>query len=535
MRLLFLAATTQNLDVIQESRRSQKLGAFLATTLALLALAPQSANASLPKAASFGHEPIAASLQRTLEPSELAPMSTFALFAGDELASEGAMRALDLGALELASRSRDERFHALHGISLLNDEPLRGPPESLSETRIRVFEVLGEKVIGVERGLSLELHWGWGSGSAEEASGSRELRIFDPQGNPRTVSAYGWNRLFQGREWHPILNAYDFRNRMLIPEMGRWNSEDPIGFQDSANLYQFAGDSFFNTDPLGLCLGIGDAPCSAWADAIDEMLGRRFSAARGGGASLMKTLVSPATMMLRTGESTGAFAYRAGQALFGSPQDFIRFAAGRQAVKEGVKEFGGSVGDVVAIAGPLAALEGKAPALLQSPVLEAGGTPIAKATLALPAGKARLALPAGTLDSAIATNYQRYIDEAAAEVIKQFNRGSISIPEGMPWQTVIGQRIDAAARARLRRFLGREGIAEGPGMDVLVNRRLNDPTGSGLYRIPDLKLDRSRRILDLTIGEKPPGTPQLRDFEDFSGGFDVEVLRPQTGPLSRPR
>jgi hypothetical protein len=147
----------------------------------------------------------------------------------------------------------------------------------------------------------------------------------------------------------------------------------------------------------------------------------------------------------------------------------------------------------------------------------------------------RLALPPANLDEAIATNYQRFVNEAAEEVVTQFNRGEITIPQGISWQTVMGQRIDAAARWRLRGFLAREGIAEGPGTDVLVNRRLYDPSGSGRYRVPDLRLKRSRRILDLTIGDKPPGTGQLLEFGEFSVGDQVEIVRPQVGPLSRPR
>jgi len=80
-------------------------------------------------------------------------------------------------------------------------------------------------------------------------------------------------------------------------------------------------------------------------------------------------------------------------------------------------------------------------------------------------------------------------------------------------------------------FLKREGIAEGPGADVLVNRWLRDPSGSGRYRIPDIMLRQSGRILEGTIGDKAMTDPQIKDFRTYSGGFKVEIVRPQTPAL----
>jgi hypothetical protein len=132
----------------------------------------------------------------------------------------------------------------------------------------------------------------------------------------------------------------------------------------------------------------------------------------------------------------------------------------------------------------------------------------------------------------IARNYQRYYNDAWLRVVAKFNRGEIQIPPELNWRTVLGQRTDAYARARLRNFLAREGIPEGPGEDVLVNRFLRDPSGSGAYRIPDVRINSEQLILDGTIGVKTPTTPQIVDFVNFSGGFGVRVIRPQVGPLS---
>ncbi|WP_437975559.1 SpvB/TcaC N-terminal domain-containing protein [Sorangium sp. So ce295] len=141
-------------------------------------------------------------------------------------------------------------------------------------------------------------------------------------------------------------------------------------------------------------------------------------------------------------------------------------------------------------------------------------------------------LPPPSLGDVIARNYQRYYNDAWLRVVAKFNRGEIQIPPELNWRTVLGQRTDAYARARLRNFLAREGIPEGPGEDVLVNRFLRDPSGSGAYRIPDVRINSEQLILDGTIGVKTPTTPQIVDFVNFSGGFGVRVIRPQVGPLS---
>jgi RHS repeat-associated protein len=82
--------------------------------------------------------------------------------------------------------------------------------------------------------------------------GYGKFRIFDATNSPRSASAFGWNRLFQGREYIGLVDAYDFRARTLWPELGRFGQEDPAGFIDSPNLYQaLKGAWTANTDPLG--------------------------------------------------------------------------------------------------------------------------------------------------------------------------------------------------------------------------------------------------------------------------------------------
>ena len=83
--------------------------------------------------------------------------------------------------------------------------------------------------------------------------GYGKFRIFDPSNSPRTVSSFGWNRLFQGREYLGVVDAYDFRARILWPEIGRFGQEDPIKAHPDLSLYEALGGNWTGrTDPRGL-------------------------------------------------------------------------------------------------------------------------------------------------------------------------------------------------------------------------------------------------------------------------------------------
>jgi len=124
------------------------------------------------------------------------------------------------------------------------------------------------------------------------------------------------------------------------------------------------------------------------------------------------------------------------------------------------------------------------------------------------------------------TRYQRYTDEAYAATLNAYNKGRLIVPDGMSPETIIGQRTDAVARIRMSRWLGSEGIAEGSGEGIQLNRWLRDPSGSGLYRIPDVRIPEANLIMDGTIGYKWQTTPQVADFYRFSGGSNVTIVRP---------
>jgi len=104
---------------------------------------------------------------------------------------------------------REQRFNLRIPPDVFGLEPLRGPPgdeASYPKTRYRVFGFLGAPLIGVERGVSLELHWG----------------------------------------------SNEFRAGLASGTVG-WLSQDPMGDVDSPNLYGFVGARpHEKTDPLGL-------------------------------------------------------------------------------------------------------------------------------------------------------------------------------------------------------------------------------------------------------------------------------------------
>ena len=80
----------------------------------------------------------------------------------------------------------------------------------------------------------------------------------------------------------------------------------------------------------------------------------------------------------------------------------------------------------------------------------------------------------------------------------------------------------------MRRWLvNAEGIQEGPGRIIQINRRLYNPAGTS-YRIPDVYIPSTRSVYDATIAEKTISLPQAIDFRAFSGGGNVTIVRPST-------
>ncbi len=71
-------------------------------------------------------------------------------------------------------------------------------------------------------------------------------------GSTISVSTKDWNYLHQGGQ-ADIIGNLDFRNRVLSPTLGRWLSNDPLGFNaGDVNLYRYLGDGpGTGLDPTG--------------------------------------------------------------------------------------------------------------------------------------------------------------------------------------------------------------------------------------------------------------------------------------------
>jgi hypothetical protein len=137
-----------------------------------------------------------------------------------------------------------------------------------------------------------------------------------------------------------------------------------------------------------------------------------------------------------------------------------------------------------------------------------------------------LNINASSIGSRVTTAYQNFYNDGWRQTVQRFVAGDIKMSSGQDLMTVLGQRTDALARQNLRFWADQQGLSG----DVLINKRLYDPSGSGLYRVPDVRIPRENLILDGTIGTKTPLTPQIRDFMNWSGGR-VQVINPRITPM----
>lgn len=116
--------------------------------------------------------------------------------------------------------------------------------------------------------------------------------------------------------------------------------------------------------------------------------------------------------------------------------------------------------------------------------------------------------------------YQQFADDAY-DVALAAERDSL-LPGNA--STRIGDFVDRDTRFRMAEWLSREGIPEGPGNSVQLNRWLRNPDGSGEYVRPDVQLPGA--IMDATVGHKTPNTPQIIRNAAYSGGKPTTIVRP---------
>ncbi|HEU4932662.1 MAG TPA: Ig-like domain-containing protein [Pyrinomonadaceae bacterium] len=120
--------------------------------------------------------------------------------------------------------------------------------------------------------------------------------------------------------------------------------------------------------------------------------------------------------------------------------------------------------------------------------------------------------------------YQELVDRGYSAAQKAQSRGKLTTGAE---NTRIGSFVDRYSRARFRNWLASEGIPEGPNKIIQVNRRLYDPSGSGTYVQPDVRIPSAQAIFDASVEMKWATTPQVMKFRNFSGGDRVTITRPQ--------
>ena len=113
------------------------------------------------------------------------------------------------------------------------------------------------------------------------AEGSVDLsRRYDAWGNLELAATSG-GYTFTGREWDAETGLYYYRARYYDPKIGRFVSEDPIGFLGGNNFYAYVENNPVNwSDPTGLASA--RAECMLATTLAGAATGSTIGAAAGG-------------------------------------------------------------------------------------------------------------------------------------------------------------------------------------------------------------------------------------------------------------
>lgn len=122
--------------------------------------------------------------------------------------------------------------------------------------------------------------------------------------------------------------------------------------------------------------------------------------------------------------------------------------------------------------------------------------------------------------------YQGFVDDGFTLANQAWDDGLLTAPSGVSKNTVLGQFTDDYARDYMQRWIADEGIGEGNGELIQINRYLRDPSNPSAYRIPDVSIPDANQIFDATLANKTWGTPQVRGFFDYSRGSNITIVRP---------
>jgi RHS repeat-associated protein len=159
-------------------------------------------------------------------------------------------------------------------------------------------------------------HLGSTVGLADSSGNVTDLNSYDSFGNP-TNTGFSSRYQFTGREYDSFTGLQFSRARFYDPNLGRFISEDPIGFYaGDVNLYGYVkNQSLQFRDPSGLQSGAGviNNP-----NTIREAL---QALAAGGGALLAAAASSPAVVAVGGLAAGAAIGYYPGQLTANSPSN----------------------------------------------------------------------------------------------------------------------------------------------------------------------------------------------------------------------
>jgi RHS repeat-associated protein len=117
-----------------------------------------------------------------------------------------------------------------------------------------------DQPLAVDDGTTLTYFHADALGSVVKATSATGVvtltREYDVWGNPQAGAGQP-GYAFTGREWDPETGLYYYRSRYYDPRLGRFISEDVIGFSGGENFFAYVAGSPANlTDPFGYC-GLG--------------------------------------------------------------------------------------------------------------------------------------------------------------------------------------------------------------------------------------------------------------------------------------